>query len=60
MCRQYPFLKIAEVHAAMAYYYDNREEIEQELEEDLRLFDSYRERDSDSPFKRRMKAEGRL
>lgn len=29
--RQYPYLTPAEVHAAMTYYFDHREEIENEL-----------------------------
>ena len=28
---QYPTITLADVHAAMAYYYDNREEIEEEF-----------------------------
>lgn len=29
--RQYPYLSLAEVHSALAYYFDHREEIETEL-----------------------------
>jgi hypothetical protein len=29
--RQYPYLTLAEAHAALAYYHDNRDEIEAEL-----------------------------
>jgi hypothetical protein len=29
--RQYPYLALAEVHAALTYYFDHREEIEDEL-----------------------------
>ncbi len=36
MCRQYPYLKPAEAHAAMAYYYDHREEIEDEIARETR------------------------
>jgi hypothetical protein len=31
MVRHYPYLTLAEVHAAMAYYYDHREEIDAEI-----------------------------
>jgi uncharacterized protein (DUF433 family) len=34
----YSDLTLAQVHAALAYYYDNREEIEAELSEDERFF----------------------
>jgi len=32
MCRQHPFLTPAEAHAAMAYYFDHQDEIDQEIE----------------------------
>ena len=31
IARQYPYLSLAEVHAALTYYFDHREEIENEL-----------------------------
>ena len=34
--RMYPYLSLAETYAAMAYYFDHREEIEQEIEEEDR------------------------
>ena len=34
----YPDLTPAQTHAALAYYYDNREEIDAELDEDARFF----------------------
>lgn len=35
MCRQHEGLKLAETHAAMAYYYDHRGEIDQEIQGEL-------------------------
>ena len=32
MCRQHPYLMPAEAHAAMAYYFDHQEEIDQEIQ----------------------------
>jgi hypothetical protein len=60
MCRQYPYLKPAEVHSAMAYYFDHTREIEEEIEHDAQLTDEYARKDGPSPFQRRMRAEGRL
>lgn len=37
--RQYPHLTPAEVHAALAYYFDHREEIDEELAAELREID---------------------
>ncbi len=39
MCRQYPALSPAEVHAAMLYYWDHRVEIEREIREEWRQAD---------------------
>ncbi len=37
LLRQYPDLTPAEVHASLTYFYDHREAILQELEEEIRL-----------------------
>ncbi|HET7090307.1 MAG TPA: DUF433 domain-containing protein, partial [Anaerolineae bacterium] len=31
---QYPHLSLAQIHAAMAYYYDRRSELDRSIEED--------------------------
>ncbi len=33
--RHYPYLTLAEVHAAMVYYYDHQEEIDAEIQAEL-------------------------
>jgi len=35
MVRHYPYLKLQEVHAAMAYYYDHQQEIDGEIQSEL-------------------------
>lgn len=35
MCRQHPGLRLAEIHAAMAYYYDEQSEIDAEIEAEV-------------------------
>ena len=35
MVRHYPYLKLAEVHAAMAYYHDHTQEIDAEIQAEL-------------------------
>ncbi len=35
LVRHYPYLKLAEVHAAMAYYYDHQQEIDAEIQAEL-------------------------
>ena len=44
MLTQYPDLSLAQIHAALAYYYDNREEIDVDLAEDQRAAENF-ERD---------------
>jgi hypothetical protein len=41
--RHYSYLTLAEVHAALGYYYDHREEIDTELLEESRDADAWRE-----------------
>ena len=36
MCRQHPHLRLAESHAAMAYYYDHQDEIDREIQDELK------------------------
>jgi uncharacterized protein (DUF433 family) len=38
----YPTLTHADIHAALAYYWDNREEIERQIEEDRALIEAAR------------------
>ena len=37
ICRQYPYLKPAEVHSAMAFYFDHQSEIDQEIQAEVQL-----------------------
>lgn len=38
----FPHITIADVYAALAYYHDHREEIDQQVAEDLRFAEEYR------------------
>ncbi len=40
--RHYPYLTLGEVHAALSYYFDNREVIDAELLEESRSADDWR------------------
>ena len=35
MCRQHPYLGLAEAHAAMTYYFDHQSEIDQEIRDEF-------------------------
>ena len=53
IARQYPHLTLAEIHAALGYYYDHRREIDAELSEELTALDQADERPA-SPLRLRL------
>lgn len=59
ICRQYPHLKPAEVHAAFLYYFDHRDAIDQEIEEECREAERLAERPHTSPFFLRVRPQRR-
>jgi hypothetical protein len=60
MCRQHPHLTHAEAHAAMGYYFDNQEEVDQEIREEWEQVQISNNQSVKSPFYSRMKAKGLL
>jgi hypothetical protein len=40
LVRHYPYLKLAEVHSAMAYYHDHQDEIDGEIRAELDQVDA--------------------
>src|SRR5262245_44006679 len=48
ICQQHPELTLAEVHAALAYYYDHRDEIQTQIEADRAFVDDFRHQHPDS------------
>jgi uncharacterized protein (DUF433 family) len=57
ICNQYPHLKPAEVHSAMAYYFDHQAEIEKEIEDEIKLVDESRKNTPPSPAMLRLRAQ---
>ena len=55
IARQYPYLTPAEVHAAMTYYFDHREEIEDELVAEYREVESWKKAHPTPPLLVRLK-----
>lgn len=58
MCRQHPYLTIAEAHAAMLYYWDHKEEIDAEISGEQEALGRDRSTGHTSPFYARMKSKG--
>lgn len=55
--RQHPHLALAEVHAAMGYYYDNQGEIDAEITAELEEVDRALEAKARSPVWLKLKAQ---
>lgn len=57
---QHSHLSLAQIHAALSYYYDHREEFDAQIERDLQEVEAMAAAASDSPFRRRLRAIGKL
>jgi hypothetical protein len=55
IARQYPHLTLAEVHAAMTYYFDHRSEIEDELIAEYRDVEDWKNTHPTPPLLVRLK-----
>lgn len=58
LVRHYPYLKLAEVHAAMAYYHDHREEVDAEIQSELDELEKDPDANSRSPIWPKLRGEG--
>ena len=57
---QYPYLSLAEIHAAFAYYYDHQPELDRHIVEGERLADEAQAAASESPVVARLRKSGQL
>lgn len=55
IARQYPYLTLAEVHAAMTYYFDHRTEVEDELTFEYRDVENWKKAHPTPPLLLRLK-----
>ena len=58
ICIHYPHLKLAEVHSALAYYFDHQSEIDGEIAEERRQVDASRKAAAPTPVEMRLRAQG--
>jgi uncharacterized protein (DUF433 family) len=58
MCRQHPYLKLAEAFAAMGYYYDNQQAIDDEIRREVEQSGQSLASATRSPFFVRLHAKG--
>ena len=52
----YPHLQVAEVHAGMAYYYDHKAQIDEEIREGREFAEQFRLSNPESPATKRVRA----
>ena len=56
---QYPDLSLAQIHAALSYYYDHKDEIDAQIAQDHEEARRLRKQDQDSPIRRKLRESGR-
>jgi uncharacterized protein (DUF433 family) len=57
---QHPDLSLAQIHAALAWYYDHQAELDAEIEQRLRGVEAQMAQAPESPLHKRLRAMGRL
>ena len=55
----HPHLSLAQIHAALVYYYDHKPELDTEIETGLRFAEELRARSGESPIRKRLAALGK-
>jgi uncharacterized protein (DUF433 family) len=61
MHEQYPHLSLAQIHSALAYYYDHKQEFDEEIARQVQRVDELAAKaNAESPFIQRMRALGKL
>lgn len=53
---QHPHLSLAQIHAALSYYYDHQSEIEAQIEQQNKEIEALMEKTKDSPLKKRLRS----
>jgi len=57
---QYPHLSLAQIHAALAYYYDHQTQLDAQIERDLQQAERMREQAEPSPIAQKLRSMGKL
>lgn len=60
LVRHYPYLTLAEVHSAMAYYHEHRDEIDAEIQAELDQLAGEGNVNGRSPLWQKLKAKGAI
>src|SRR5436190_22052262 len=57
---QHPHLSLAQIHAALAYYFDHQAQFDRNIEESLRQAEKHAAESKDSPLRQRLRRLGKL
>ena len=57
---QYPHLSLAQIHAALSYYYDHQTQFDAQIEQDLREVEEMAAQAGESPVRKRLRAMGKI
>jgi uncharacterized protein (DUF433 family) len=57
---QYPHLSLAQIHAALSYYYDHKDAFDAEVTRDWQEYEELRAQSMDSPIRQKLRALGKI
>jgi uncharacterized protein (DUF433 family) len=57
---QHPHLSLAQIHAALSYYYDHKEAFDAKIDRELKEVEAMAAQASDSPLRKRLQKMGKL
>ena len=57
---QHPHLSLAQIHAALSYYYDHQSDIDAEIERQDKEIEALMEKSKDSPLRKQLRESGKL
>lgn len=60
MAYQYPHLSLAQIHAALSYYYDHEAEFNAQIEQDLREVDEMAAQAAETSILKRLRTIGKI
>jgi uncharacterized protein (DUF433 family) len=56
----FPHLSLAQIHAALSYYYDNKAAFDAEISRDWQEYDDLRAQSMDSPIRQKLRTMGKI
>jgi len=55
---QHPYLTLGQIHSALAYYWDHKDELDRDIEQRLEFVNKLQGKEKNSPLVSRLKAKG--